>query len=86
MPMGKITTHPSLVNRNRLLEFLRESPAQLKDLSRSLPEEQLCERLAEKEWPLKEHLAHMLSRKEITSQSIYYALLVNDPILPDIHP
>jgi len=28
----------------------------------------------------------LLSRENISSQSIYYALLVSNPVLPDIHP
>ena len=84
--MEKINTQPSPKYFSRVLTLLGESPAKLEALRRSLTEEQLCEPLAEKEWSFKQQLAHLLSREEITSQSIYYALLVDDPILPDIHP
>ena len=84
--MEKINTQPSPKNFSRVLALLGESPAKLEALSRSLTEEQLCEPLSDNEWSFKQHLAHLLSREEIASQSIYYALLVDDPILPDIHP
>lgn len=86
MPMEKITTYPFPKNISRVLALLRESPIQLEALSWVMTEEQFCEPLTENEWSFKQHLAHLLSREEITSQSIYYALLVDDPILPDIHP
>ena len=84
--MEKINTQPSPKNFSRILRLLGESPAKLEALRRSLTEEQLCEPLVDNEWSFKQQLAHLLSREEITSQLIYYALLVDDPLLPDIHP
>jgi hypothetical protein len=84
--MQKITTIPTKENINRLLTLLGESPAQVEALSAALSEEQLCESLTVNEWSFKQQLIHLLNREEITSQLIYYALLVDDPILPDIHP
>ena len=84
--MKKISSEPTTENINRLLALLGETPAQLEALSRSLSAEQQREPLSEGEWSFVEHLAHLLSREEISSQSIYYALLVGNPVLPDIHP
>lgn len=84
--MKQISTEPTTENINRLLALLRESPAQLGGLNRSLSAEKQREPLREGEWSFKEHLAHLLSREDISSQSIYYALLVGNPVLPDIHP
>ena len=71
--MEKITTYPFPKNISRVLALLRESPVQLEALSWVMTEEQLCELLTENEWLFKQHLAHLLSCEEITSQSIYYA-------------
>ena len=84
--MEKIKTLPSQANINRLLALLGETHAQFEDLPRSLFKDELCEPLSEGEWSFTEILAHLLCREEIISQSIYYALLVDDPILPDVHP
>jgi hypothetical protein len=81
MPMEKITTQPSQANINRLLALLGETHAQFEGLTRSLLKDELCEPLSEGEWSFTEILAHLLCREEIISQSIYYALFVDDPIL-----
>lgn len=54
-------------------------------LSKDYPEKQLRQPLAPGERSFNEVLAHLIHTEALTSQAIYLALLVEEPLLPAIH-
>ena len=65
--------------------MLAEAPAQLESLSKALSEEQLHQPLGAGERSFTEDLAHLIHSEARTSDAIYLALLLDQPLLPDIH-
>lgn len=82
----KISTNQTETNIKRVTDLLTATPERLQTVSRGLSADQLAAPLAEGEWGMVEILAHLVSCEEVTSQAVYAALLVDDPVLPAIHP
>jgi hypothetical protein len=82
----QISTELTKSNIEEVLQLLKETPEQLSSLSQGLSDRQLREPLGPGERSLTETLAHILHCEAFTSQGIYLALLINEPMLPDIHP
>ncbi len=68
------------------MELLAETPAQLESLSKPLSEEQLCQPLGTGERSFTEDMAHLIHTEARSSEAIYLALLMKEPLVPDIHP
>ena len=80
-----ISTDLTPANIARVLELLRETPEKLKTLSKLLSVEKLRQPLGADERSLTEDLAHLMNSEARTSEAIYLALLVDEPLIADIH-
>jgi hypothetical protein len=81
-----ISTDLTGTNIAKVMEALAETPPQLERLSKPLSAEQLCQPLAPGERSFTEDLAHLIHTEARSSEAIYLALLVDQPLVPDIHP
>ena len=81
-----ISTDMTASNIQDVLQLLRETPAALKTLSRGLSSQQLNAPLGPGERSFTECLAHLLHCEALTSQAIFLALLIDEPLLANIHP
>lgn len=82
----QISTEQTAANIQKILRLLRGTPPKLEALSRGLSEQQFRQPLAAGDRSFKETLAHLLHCEALTSQAIYLALLIDEPLLPYIHP
>ena len=80
-----ISTDLTPANIARVLELLRETPKKLKALSKLLSVEKLRQPLGAAERSLTEDVAHLINSEARTSEAIYLALLVDEPLIADIH-
>ena len=80
-----ISTAQTSENIARVLELLAATPMQLESLRQSLSDEQLRQPLGAGERSFTEDLAHLIHSEARSAEAIYLALLVEEPILPDIH-
>ena len=81
-----ISTDLTSINIAKVKELLADTPVQLENLSRPLSEEQLRQPLGKGERSFTEDLAHLIHTEARSSEAIYLALLMNEPLIPDIHP
>lgn len=81
-----ISTELTNTNIVKVKELLADTPVQLASLSRSLRHEQLRQPLGSGERSFTEDLAHLIHCEARSSEAIYLALLVDEPLVPDIHP
>ena len=81
----QISTQPTDANIEEVVRLLRDTPQRLEALSRGLSAGQLAAPLGPDERSFTETLAHLLNCEAITSQAIYLALLIQEPLLADIH-
>ncbi|HET6823142.1 MAG TPA: DinB family protein, partial [Anaerolineales bacterium] len=57
----------------------------LEGLTPTLSDEQLCQPLGAGERSFTEDLAHLIHSEARTSEAIYLALLLEEPLIPDVH-
>ncbi|HJQ14251.1 MAG TPA: DinB family protein [Anaerolineales bacterium] len=83
----KKTISTDLTNANiaKVMDVLAEIPAQLEGWSRTLSEEQLRQPLGEGERSFTDDLAHLIHSEARTSEAIYLALLLEEPLIPEVH-
>ena len=81
-----ISAEPTKANRTKVTELLADTPARLESLSKPLSAEQLCQPLGDGERSFTEDLAHLIHCEARSSEAIYLALLMDEPVFPDIHP
>ena len=81
-----ISTDLTSTNITKVMEILVETPAQLQRLSKPLSEEQLLQPLGAGERSFTEDLAHLIHTEDRSSEAIYLALLMDEPLIPDVHP
>ena len=81
-----ISTDLTTENIAKVMELLAETPPQLEVLSQPLSAEQLCQPPGKGERSFTEVLAHLIHTEARSSEAIYLALLVDAPLLPDVHP
>jgi len=81
----RISTEQTDANIKEILQLLSETPALLTKLSKGLTEKQLHEPLGKGERSFIETLAHILNCEAITTESIYLALMLKEPTIPNIH-
>lgn len=81
----QISTDQNQSNIEEVLRLMRETPERLESLGRSLSEEQLQTPLAPGERTPTGILAHIINCEALASESIYLALLKNEPLLAGLH-
>lgn len=80
-----ISTELTPANIARVQELLADIPMQLESLSKSLSDVELSQPLGPGERSFTEDLAHLIHSEARSSEAIYLALLLDDPLVPDIH-
>jgi hypothetical protein len=80
-----ISTKVTSSNIAQALGLLAETPVQLEVLSRSVPVKKRNQPLSEGERSLTETLAHLINSEARISESIYLALLMDEPLIANIH-
>ena len=83
---NKISTDQTPANVARIMEILKETPQKLEALSEPLTTEQSRQPLGEGKRSFTQDLAHLLNGEARSSEMIYQALLVNEPLFADLHP
>lgn len=81
-----IPTEQTEANIAQVIALLQAMPDKLAQLSQPLTLEQLNQPLAPGERSFTQDLAHLLHCEARTSETIYLALLLDEPLVPDIHP
>lgn len=81
-----ISTEQTESNIVLILDLLAGTPEKLESLSNQLPRTQLLQALAVGERSFVEILAHLLNFEARVSEAVVQALLLEEPILADIHP
>lgn len=81
-----ISTDLTSANITKVMDVLAATPAKLESLSGSLPEERLRQPLEAGERSFTEDLAHLIHTEDRSSEAIYLALLMEEPLIPDVHP
>lgn len=81
-----ISTAMTQANISAVIDVLTETPTALERLTNGLSGEQLRQPLGEGERSVVENLAHMINSEERIAESIYLALLVDEPLIADVHP
>jgi hypothetical protein len=86
--MNKKTISTELTDANiaNVKELLADTPIQLEHLSNLFSEEHLRQSLGTGERSFTEDLAHLIHTEARSSEAIYLALLLEEPLVPDIHP
>jgi hypothetical protein len=80
-----ISTKVTSANIAQILGLLAETPGMLEVLGRSVPVKKWKHPLGEGERSLTETLAHLVNSEARTSESIYLALLMDEPLIVTIH-
>ena len=81
-----ITTKPTKENFKKVLALLAETPGRLQTLSSARSAAELSAPLEKDQWSFAEIMGHLDACAELNTHATYYALLVDNPILPDVHP
>jgi hypothetical protein len=81
----QISTEQTDSNVKEVMRLLREAPEKLEGLSKGLSDKQLHEPLGVGERSFAEALAHLINCEAITSESIYLALMLHEPMIANIH-
>jgi len=81
-----IPTELTRTHIGKVMALLEEMPRRLVALRTELTDEQYREPLVPGEWSLTQVLAHLIACADVRSQRIYFALLLNEPAVPDVHP
>jgi hypothetical protein len=84
--MKPIPTKLTPANITAVMDILTATPIELECLSAPLSAEQLRQPLGEGERTFTEAMVHLINGEARTSQSIYMALLSEEPLFPDVHP
>jgi hypothetical protein len=81
-----ISTEPTRTNISKVKDLLAGAPERLEGLSKRFSAEQLRQPLGDRERSFTENLAHLIHCEARSSEAIYLALLVDEPMFIDIHP
>jgi hypothetical protein len=81
-----ISTQLTNANIAKVITLLTDIPTQLTQVSTTLSPAQLREPFAPNERSFTETLAHLLYCEARTAEAIYLALLVDQPLLANVHP
>jgi hypothetical protein len=80
-----ISTQQTPANIAAVMALLTDAQAQLARLSASLPEAQLRQPLGPGQRSFVEVLAHLIHCEALTADAIYQALLLDEPLIADMH-
>jgi hypothetical protein len=80
-----VSTELTKANIVKVTELLADTPVKLESLHKGLTREQLHQPLGTGERSFAEDLAHMIHGEARASEAIYLALLLDEPLLPNIH-
>ena len=80
-----ISTDLTDANIEKVMEILAQAPLQLDALCQPLSQEQLRQPLGKGERSFTEDLAHLIHTEARSSEAIYLALLLEEPLLPGVH-
>ena len=81
----QIPTEQTDANIADVIQLLKETPEKFAVLSKGLSKNQLQMPLGMGERSFTETLVHMINTEAITSESIYLALMLNEPLVANIH-
>jgi hypothetical protein len=81
-----ISTEYTKANTANVMDLLADTPFQLERLSTGLDPGQLHHPVKSGERSFTETLAHLIHCEARSSEAIYLALLVHEPLFPDVHP
>jgi hypothetical protein len=81
-----IATELTHANIAQVIHLLGESPSRLDELVGVLDRAQLSQPIAPGERSPVEVLAHLIHCEARSSEAIYLALLIEEPLFPDVHP
>ncbi len=81
-----VSTELTNANITRVTALLADAPGKVESLSKGLSDAQLRRPLGDGERSFTEELAHLLNCEARSSEAIYLALLVDEPLFVDIHP
>lgn len=81
-----ISSEMTRANIARVMEMLTETPQALLTLNQGLAREEQSQPLKPGERSFIEIVAHILNCDERTTETIYAALLLHEPLILDIHP
>lgn len=80
-----ISTDLTSANIAQALAYLTDTPVQLESFSKVLEEQQFQKPLGTGERSFTEDLAHLIHSEARTSEAIYLALLIDEPLVPEVH-
>lgn len=81
----RISTEQTDANIREVMRLLRETPERLAVLSKGLSEKELQRSLGTGERSFIETLAHLINTEAIATESIYLALMLDEPLIANIH-
>ncbi|HSL30933.1 MAG TPA: DinB family protein [Anaerolineales bacterium] len=81
-----ISTEPTPENITQVLDLLAEMPDRLERLAKDPTDPQLHQPLRPGERSFTETLAHLIYCEDRSSEAIYLALIMNEPLMPEVHP
>jgi hypothetical protein len=82
----KISTKTSEANIKKILTILAASPGRLQALSEPRSALELNAPLKQDHWSFAKVMAHLYAYAELINHATYYALLFENPTLPNVHP
>lgn len=82
----QISTEQTAANIQEVLRLLAETPEKLESLSKGLSDEQLHTPPGSGERSFAEAVTHLINCEALAADSIYMALLRDEPLIADIHP
>ena len=84
--MKRFSTDQTQENIEKIIDILEQTPSELVKLSKDLNSDQLHKPLAPGKRSFIEDVTHLINVEAIGSRSIFYPLMISDPILGKVHP
>jgi len=81
-----ISTDLTNANIAKVTELLADTPVKLETLCKPFTSEQLHQPLGAGERSFTEAIAHLIHCEARSSEAIYMALLLDEPLFPNVHP
>lgn len=82
----KISTSPTSQNIAKILEILTKTPNELTNLADRQSSEEIYQPLGQGEWSFYQVLMHLHHCTDVSSVRIFYALMLDNPTIPVVHP
>jgi hypothetical protein len=81
-----ISTTPTTANIARILDMLAQTPEKLSAMNQLVSGEQARRPLRRGERSFVETMAHLIHVEARSSESILLALMIDEPLIPNVHP